>query len=55
MKAKILVYALPALFLATIQIPEAQEKKKISWIGYLAGGGGSAPNQEFVQGMRDLG
>jgi putative ABC transport system substrate-binding protein len=55
MKAKILVYVLPALFLATIQIAEAQEKKKISWIGYLAGGGGSAPNQEFVQGMRALG
>jgi putative ABC transport system substrate-binding protein len=28
--------------------------KKISWIGYLAGSG-SAPNQAFVQGMRDLG
>ena len=33
---------------------EAQEGKKIPWIGYLAGSG-SAPNQAFVQGMRDLG
>jgi putative ABC transport system substrate-binding protein len=32
---------------------EAQQGK-IPWIGYLAGGG-SSPNQAFVQGMRDLG
>ena len=40
--------------LAGVPFAEAQEGKKIPWIGYLAGSG-SAPNQAFVQGMRDLG
>jgi len=42
------------VFLALCVPAEAQEGKKIPWIGYLAGSG-SAPNQAFVQGMRDLG
>jgi len=54
MKAKILVYALPTLILATIHLADAQQPGKISWIGYLTGSGLS-PNQAFVQGMRDLG
>ena len=33
MKAKILVYALPALILATIHLAEAQQPKKIPRIG----------------------
>ena len=36
MKAKILVYALPALILATIHLAEAQQPKKIYRIGYLS-------------------
>jgi putative ABC transport system substrate-binding protein len=43
-----------ALLLAVCASVQAQEEKKIPWIGYLAGSG-SAPNQAFVQGMRDLG
>ena len=36
MKAKILVYALPALILATIHLAEAQQPKKVPRIGYLS-------------------
>jgi putative ABC transport system substrate-binding protein len=42
------------MLLALCPSADAQEGKKIPWIGYLAGSG-SAPNQAFVQGMRDLG
>jgi putative ABC transport system substrate-binding protein len=48
------VCLLLAVLLFTVSPAEAQEGKKIHWIGYLAGSG-SAPNQAFVQGMRDLG
>ena len=34
MKAKILVYALPALILATIHLAEAQQPKKVPRIGF---------------------
>ena len=37
MKAKILVYALPALILATIHLADAQQAKKVFRIGYLSG------------------
>jgi putative ABC transport system substrate-binding protein len=40
--------------MASAAVAQAQEGKKIPWIGYLAGSG-SSPNQAFVQGMRDLG
>jgi len=40
--------------LAAPLVAEAQQAGKIPWVGYLAGSG-SAPNQAFVQGMRDLG
>jgi ABC-type uncharacterized transport system substrate-binding protein len=40
--------------LALCTSAEAQDAKKIFWIGYLAGAG-SSPNQAFIQGMRDLG
>jgi putative ABC transport system substrate-binding protein len=46
--------ALCAMLFALCLPAEAQKEKKIPWIGYLAGAG-SAPNQAFVQGMRDLG
>ena len=36
MKAKILVYALLVLILATIHLAEAQQTKKVPRIGYLA-------------------
>ncbi len=35
MKAKILVYALPALILTTIHLAEAQQTGKVFRIGYL--------------------
>jgi putative tryptophan/tyrosine transport system substrate-binding protein len=54
MNTKILVYALPALILANIHLADAQQPKKILRIGYLTGVG-SAPNEPFLQGLRDLG
>jgi putative tryptophan/tyrosine transport system substrate-binding protein len=54
MRAKILVYALLALILATVHLAEAQQSKKIPRIGYLTGIG-SGPNAAFLQGLRDLG
>jgi len=54
MSHKIVVLALSGVLFALCVSAEAQEGKKIPWIGYLAGSG-SAPNQAFVQGMRDLG
>jgi putative tryptophan/tyrosine transport system substrate-binding protein len=54
MKSKSLFWLLATVFLTTVSLTEAQEATKIRWIGYLAGSG-SAPNQAFVQGMRDLG
>jgi len=38
MKAKILVYTLPLLILATIHLAEAQQPGKIPRIGVLIGG-----------------
>jgi hypothetical protein len=54
MGKKFLGIKLGALLFALCSSAEAQEGRKIPWIGYLAGSG-SAPNQAFVQGMRDLG
>jgi putative tryptophan/tyrosine transport system substrate-binding protein len=54
MKAKILVYGLPALILAAIHLAAAQQPKKIPRIGYLTGVG-SAPLEPFLQALRDLG
>jgi putative tryptophan/tyrosine transport system substrate-binding protein len=56
MKAKILVYALSALILATVHFAEAQQPKKIPRIGVLRSGLAAAPNYEaFRQGLRGLG
>ena len=56
MKAKILVYALPALILTTIQLAEAQQTKKIPQIGFLSSAAPSGtPYESFRQGLRDLG
>jgi putative ABC transport system substrate-binding protein len=54
MKAKILVYALPALIVTIIHLAEAQQAEKVFRIGYL-GSSGSGPPQAFRQGLRDLG
>ena len=54
MKTKFIVYALPALILAAIHLAAAQQPKKIPRIGYFTGIG-SAPNEGFLHGMRDLG
>src|SRR5215813_9171175 len=58
MKAKILVYALPALILTTIHFAEAQPVKTIPRIGLLTFGTAQAdrPRQQpFLAGLRDLG
>jgi putative tryptophan/tyrosine transport system substrate-binding protein len=57
MKAKILVYALPALILATIHVAEAQQPKKVPRIGYLGGSATANPDrlEAFRRGLRDLG
>ena len=56
MKAKILVYALPALILATIHLVEAQQAKKIPRVGILFIGGRDQPHLEaFKQGLRERG
>jgi ABC-type uncharacterized transport system substrate-binding protein len=56
MRAKILVYALPALILATIHLAEAQQPKKVPRIGFLlATSPGPDPRIEgFRQGLREL-
>ena len=58
MKAKILVYALPALILTTIHLTEAQQTAKVPKIGYLNAGSPStnpARIEAFRQGLRELG
>jgi putative ABC transport system substrate-binding protein len=57
MKAKILVYALPALILTTIHLAEAQQAKKVPRIGVLSAGfpGPSRLLDAFRQGLRELG
>jgi putative tryptophan/tyrosine transport system substrate-binding protein len=58
MKAKILVYALPALILTTIHPAEAQQSKKVPRIGFLGGASASsyAPRIDaFRQGLNKLG
>ena len=58
MQAKILVYALLALILATIHLVEAQQPPKVTRLGFLIA---TSPSTEksrleaFLQGMRDLG
>jgi putative tryptophan/tyrosine transport system substrate-binding protein len=59
MKAKILVYALPALILATIHLAEAQQPKKVHRIGFLLPGSPTLPAvrnnlEAFRQGLREL-
>ena len=58
MKAKILVYALPALILATIHLAEAQQPKTTPRIGYLRQGSPISAKSEddaFRQALLDLG
>jgi putative ABC transport system substrate-binding protein len=58
MRAKILVYALPALILATFQLAVGQELNKIPRIGYLTAGARAAAEareEAFSQGLREFG
>jgi putative ABC transport system substrate-binding protein len=58
MKAKILLYALPALILATIHLAEAQQPKKVPQVGFLIASSASAQKPRldaFKQGLRELG
>ena len=54
MSPKIPWCLLAILLLAGVPFAEAQEGKKIPWIGYLAGAG-SGPAPAFIQGLGDLG
>jgi putative ABC transport system substrate-binding protein len=58
MKARILVYALPALILTTIHLAEGQQAKKIPRVGYLTAvslSANAARIETFRQGLRELG
>src|SRR5262245_37435886 len=58
MKAKMLVYALPAFILATIHVSEAQQPTKLPRIGFVTAGSSStiaARIEALRQGLRDLG
>jgi putative ABC transport system substrate-binding protein len=59
MKAKLLVYVLPALILAIIHIAEAQQSAKVPRIGFLSAvSSASIPRNRitaFQQGLRELG
>ena len=54
MKAKLLVYALPALVLATIHLAQAQQPKEVPHIGYLTSYG-RASFEAFATALRQLG
>jgi putative tryptophan/tyrosine transport system substrate-binding protein len=54
MKAKILVYALPALIIAIIHFAEAQQPKKVPRIGFLSGTSANPRREAFRQGLREL-
>src|SRR5262245_53901403 len=53
-KRKLGSFALSVMLFALGSSVEAQEGKKIPWIGYLAGIG-SGPSPAFIQGLQDLG
>jgi putative tryptophan/tyrosine transport system substrate-binding protein len=59
MKAKILVYALPALILTTIHLAEAQQPKKVARLGFLSLSSpesvSAPPIEAFRQRLRELG
>src|SRR5580765_6803406 len=54
MSGKMVVWLLTSLLLTSAYAAEAQEGKKVPWIGYLAGSG-SGPSPVFMQGLRALG
>jgi putative tryptophan/tyrosine transport system substrate-binding protein len=54
MSKTILSLAVGGLLFALGLSAEAQQARKIRWIGYLAGAG-SGPSPAFIQGLRDLG
>jgi putative tryptophan/tyrosine transport system substrate-binding protein len=55
MKARIFVYLLPALILATVHLAEAQQAKKVPRIGYIGSSSASIGDEAFRQRLRDLG
>ena len=54
MNGKMFVWLLATILLTTASAAEAQEGKKVPWIGYLAGSG-AGPSPVFMQGLRALG
>jgi putative ABC transport system substrate-binding protein len=58
MRAKILVYALAALILATIHLADAQQAANVPQVGFLIGSATSFDEprlKAFRQGLRELG
>src|SRR5262245_12433294 len=57
MKAKTLVYALPALILTIIHFAEAQQAKPVPRIGFLHATSGLSPDarSRFLEGLRKFG
>ena len=54
MKIELPAFALSLILFTFSTAVEAQNEKKIHWIGYLAGAG-SGPDPAFIEGLRDLG
>ncbi len=50
-----LLWLLGVLLLACVQLAEAQQPKKLPWIGYLAGDPTTRTREAFRQGLRDFG
>ena len=58
MRAKIFVYALPVLILATIHVAQAQQPKKVPRVAYFSAGSASSQASRlngFKQGLQKLG
>ena len=55
MKKKILLSACATLIVASLQLAEAQQAKKVPRIGYLAADSRAPTRDSFRQGLKDLG
>src|SRR5678815_5275846 len=53
-KAHVFCLAVCAMLFVLCASAEAQQPRKIPWIGYLASAG-SGPSPAFIQGLQDLG
>jgi hypothetical protein len=55
MKKRILLFGLVTLVLASLQVAEAQQPKKVPRIGWLGAGSNDENEEAFRQGLRELG